>query len=207
MTDTFTLDRRSLMTRALALVGASAAVGTFSLEALAAPAAGNKPYLDKARFALLTAVADTIVPRTATAGAIDAKVPTMLDALLVTWASNERREQLVGALAEIDRLAGTAHGKTFAKLTPEERLALLRAHDEQALKVDPTRVATGLKAMMAGPAFINPGYGKLKELVVVLYYMSEPALTQELSYVHAPGEWQPSIPVTPETRPAAGGMF
>lgn len=207
MTDPFTLDRRSLMTRALALVGASATAGTLSLPALAASAAGDKPYLDKARFALLTAVADTIVPRTATAGAIDAKVPAMLDALLVNWASNERREQLVGALAEIDELARTAHGKSFAKLTPEERLALLRAHDEQALKVDPTRVATGLKAMMAGPAFINPGYGKLKELIVVLYYMSEPALTQELSYVHAPGEWQPSIPVTPETRPAAGGMF
>ena len=34
--------------------------------------------------------------------------------------------------------------------------------------------------------------------------LSEPGMTQELAYEHAPGAWQPSIPVTPETRPAGG---
>ena len=131
----------------------------------------------------------------------------LFDALLTNWASTNRRAQLVGALDEIDGLARTAHGKGFAKLAAEQRLALLRAHEEQALKVNSTTRPSGLKAMMGGPAYLNPGYGKLKELVVVLYYMSEPALTQELSYIHAPGEWQPSIPVTSTTRPAAGGMF
>jgi gluconate 2-dehydrogenase gamma chain len=38
----------------------------------------------------------------------------------------------------------------------------------------------------------------------VLYYYSEPALTHELAYEHSPGEWLPSIPVTPETRPWGG---
>jgi hypothetical protein len=57
---------------------------------------------------------------------------------------------------------------------------------------------------MMGARFANPGYGKLKELIVVLYYYSEPALTSELAYIHAPGEWQPSMPITPTTRPWGG---
>ncbi|WP_054107336.1 gluconate 2-dehydrogenase subunit 3 family protein [Novosphingobium sp. AAP83] len=201
------IDRRTLIERALMLVGAGAAAGTFSASALASAAARTKPYLDSATFALLTAVADTIVPRTDTAGAIDAKVPATIDALLVNWASGERRYQLSQALVEIDGLAHTAHGKGFAQLSATERLALLKSHDEAALKVGAVQAPRSIKNIMAGPAFANPGYGKLKELIVLLYYISEPALTQELSYIHAPGEWQPSIPVTSETRPAAGGMF
>ena len=49
---------------------------------------------------------------------------------------------------------------------------------------------------------------KLKELVLVLFYASEAGLTSDLSYEHVPGKWQPSIKVTPETRPAAAfGIF
>lgn len=201
------IDRRSLIERALTLVGAGAAAGTFSLPALAAAAKGPKRYLADDVFMLMTSIADTIVPRTGTAGAVDAKVPATLDAMLVNWASGQRRYELTRAILEIDGLAKSAHGKSFGQLPAADRLALLQKHEETALKIDPAKAATGLKAMMSGPGFVNPGYGKLKELIVLLYYMSEVALTQELSYVHAPGEWKPSIPVTPDTRPAAGGMF
>ncbi|KPF93673.1 hypothetical protein IP81_02915 [Novosphingobium sp. AAP83] len=207
MTNPMLIDRRTLIERALMLVGAGAAASTFSVSALAAAATRTKPYLDSSTFALLTAVADTIVPRTDTAGAIDAKVPASIDALLVNWASGERRYQITEALAEIDSLARTALGKGFAQLSATERLALLKGHDAAALKTTASQAPRSIKNLMAGPAFVNPGYGKLKELIVLLYYVSEPALTQELSYIHAPGEWQPSIPVTSETRPAAGGMF
>jgi hypothetical protein len=207
LTDPMFLDRRSLMERALMLVGAGAVASTLSVSTLASAAARTKPYLDSGTYALLTAVADTIVPRTDTAGAVDAKVPATIDAMLVNWASGERRYQLSQALVEIDGLARSAHGKGFAQLPATERLALLKSHDEAALKIGASQAPRSIKNIMAGPAFVNPGYGKLKELIVLLYYMSEPALTQELSYVHAPGEWQPSIPVTSETRSAAGGMF
>lgn len=207
MTNPMLVDRRTLIERALMLVGAGAAASTFSVSALAAAATRTKPYLDSSTFALLTAVADTIVPRTDTAGAVDAKVPASIDALLVNWASGERRYQITQALAEIDSLARTALGKGFAQLSAAERLALLKGHDAAALKTTASQAPRSIKNLMAGPAFVNPGYGKLKELIVLLYYVSEPALTQELSYIHAPGEWQPSIPVTSETRPAAGGMF
>jgi hypothetical protein len=208
MTDITQIDRRSLLSTALLLVGASAAVG-ISPEAFAKAAARPKPYLDPASFTLLSAIADTIIPKTDTPGAVDAHVPAKFDALLVNWASPEHRVLLSGAMATIDRLAREKEAKGFAELTPDKRKELLAAHDIASLKPVPrTDKLTGMRAMMAGPSVADPGYAKLKELIVLLYYYSEEALTTELVYEHVPGGWTPSIKATPETRATGGlGMF
>ncbi|WP_185999230.1 gluconate 2-dehydrogenase subunit 3 family protein [Novosphingobium aerophilum] len=206
MTDPMTLDRRSLIEKLLALAGASTVTG-FSWPALAEQAEAGKPALDPDSFMVLSAVADTIIPRTDTPGAVDVKVPALFDGLLTNWAAPERRQDLIRALKEVDELAKTSHARPFSALTPAQRLDLLKAHEAEALRIDPTRKLSGVAAMMGGPAYVNPGYGKLRDLIILLYYLSEPALTLELSYVHTPGEWKPSIPVTPDTRPAGGGLF
>jgi hypothetical protein len=208
MTDITQIDRRSLLSTALLLVGASAAVG-ISPEAFAKAAARPKPYLDPASFTLLSAIADTIIPKTDTPGAVDAHVPAKFDALLVNWASPEHRVLLSGAMATIDRLAREKEAKVFAELTPDKRKELLAVHDIASLKPVPrTDKLTGMRAMMAGPSVADPGYAKLKELIVLLYYYSEEALTTELVYEHVPGGWTPSIKATPETRATGGlGMF
>lgn len=200
------LDRRALMGRALLLVGATMTAGMAM--PVFAQSADYQPSLDRDSFALLGAIADTIIPRTTTGGAVDAGVPAAFDALLTNWAKPERRQQLVAAMQEIDQLARTQQGKSFVDLTPTERKTLLTPHDVESLRtLPPPPGLNGIAAMMAGPRYTNAGYGKMKELILVLYYSSELGLTQELTYVHAPGQWQPSIPVTAETRPAVGGMF
>lgn len=211
MSEDLEFDRRGMIARMMALVGATAVSG-LSTDVLAKSAA--KPskaarFLDPTRFALLTALADTIVPVTDTPGAVAAGVPANLDAMLAHWASPPRREMLVGAMAEIDALAQAQQGKSFAALPPEQRTALLTAHDAAALKPVPRKEKlSGMAAMMAGPAVANPGYSKLKELIVLLYYYSEIGLTTELVYEHAPGGWTPSVKVTSQTRPSGGlGMF
>jgi hypothetical protein len=209
MTDDITqIDRRSLLSSALLLVGATAAAG-FSPEALAKAAARPKPYLDGETFTLLSAIADTIIPKTDTPGAVDARVPAKFDALLVNWAAPVRRFELTSAMSRIDRLARDKEARGFAELPPEKRKELLAAHDIAALKPVPrTDKLTGMRAMMAGPSVADPGYAKLKELLVVLYYYSEEALTTELVYEHVPGGWTPSVKATPETRATGGlGMF
>lgn len=208
MSDIMMMERREMLMRALFLVGAASAASV-SGPALAKLAARPKPYLDAPVFSLLSAVADTIVPRTDTPGAIDARVPANCDALLVNWASGERRYQLTQALARIDAAALQQKGKAFAELDPETRHDLLAAHDIAALKPVPrTKQATGFASLSAEPSIVDPGYGKLKELIVVLYYYSKEALTTELAYEHSPGGWTASVKVTPETRPGGGiAMF
>lgn len=201
------LDRRAMLARTLAVLGATA-TSSLSFSALARTAKRARPYLEQGVFDLLSAVADTIVPQTDTPGAVAVGVPSLLDALLVNWASGERRYEITQALAVIDGKARSEKSRAFRQLPAEARHALLTEHDKLALKVLPTPPGRGgAVSLMAGPLYADPGYAKLKELIVVLYYMSEPALTQELTYEHAPGSWNPSVPVTSETRPAGGTLF
>lgn len=225
MTQATGLDRRSLLQRALVLAGVAVLPG--GAEVLAAAASGAKRQLDPARYAVLTALADTIVPKTATPGALDANVPQNVDALLGAWASPKHKAEIVGAIDEIDGLARAKHQRPFAILTPVERAGVLGPYDAAALKPAPKpappAIAVGAAPTTAdpqsgklkqeapqtmedrmSPRFANPGYGKLKELIVILFYYSEAALTHDLAYEHAPGEWQPSIPITPATRPWGG---
>ena len=239
-TDTFALDRRALLGRALLLLGVTAVPIEGLLAAQGKPA---KPFLSAPRLALLSAVADTIIPRTDTPGASEVGVPKLLDGMLRDWAGPSQRDALIGALDKIDTLARQQHGKSFAALDPQTRETFVIAHDIAALKpikrpaesvlssppatvVDPnygrpkqapaqTPVQDSVPgkaektgesaAVIAAAAVADPGYQKLKELIVTLYYYSESALTQELAYEHNPGTWQPSVPVTPKTR-ATGGV-
>ena len=226
------IDRRTLLQRLMVLAGATALTPAFSLEALAADT--SPLLLDASHFALLNAVADTMVPVTDTPGAIAAGVPRAFDALLRTWASQDGRAALIGALKAIDSLSNREEKQPFAKLSPTKRHALLAAYDASALKapsgtigtplanapteVDPqhgrarqeppsappTAAKGGKTSFSAEPNVVNPAYAKLKELIVVLFYLSEVGITNELSYAHNPGSWDPSIPVTPQTRPQGG---
>lgn len=205
MSNMLDMDRRSMLERLAYLLGAAA----LPVEALAKPAPRAKRFLDPVRLGLLSAVAETMIPKTDTPGALDAKVPAKFDALLRNWASPTRQVELVGALAKIDAAAKAQGSAGFAALSPEKRNALLTAHDAAALKVVPdTRKLEGLAAMMAGPAVADPGYAKLRELIISLYFYSEEALTSVLTYEHVPGGWTPSVKVTPQTRNTGGlGMF
>jgi gluconate 2-dehydrogenase gamma chain len=204
------MDRRGLIARALMLVGASVTPGTIDAFA-ASKTRGKKRFLTAPQFALLSAIADTIIPVTDTPGAVAAGVPAKLDGMLTTWASVETRDKIVGALAAIDAAAKTSAAKGFAALASVQRKSILVEYDKAALKPGPKPKVklSALQALLGGAPVINPAYLKLKELVITLYYSSEIASTKELIYEHNPGTWVPSLKITPESRPFAGtgGLF
>jgi gluconate 2-dehydrogenase gamma chain len=204
MTEAFEMDRRAMMERVMFLIGATAASGLTS-EALAKVAVKKKRFFPTAQFSLMSAVADTLVPTTDTPGAVAAGVPATFDALLGNWASANTKQLLTGALASIDKLATDSDKKGFAALSPARRTALLIQHEKSALKTVPrTDKLVGLAAMMAGPSVADPGYAKLKDLLVSTYYLTEIALTKELIYEHVPGPFVPSLKITSETHAFAG---
>lgn len=194
------LSRRALMQRALILAGASAAIGACDAIGLADD---DSPFrFDAEQMALLTAVADVMIPKGDTVGALDAGVPASFEGLMANWASPETRESMIAQMAAIDAL--DPDGAAFASLPAERQAELLTAHDAAAIAP-----SDGPRASPFGPPpATNPEYQRFKQLLVTLFYLSEAALTQEIAYTHAPGEWKPSIPVTSETRPEGGpGMF
>lgn len=174
------LNRRETMRGLAALLGVSALPADVLAKAAKAPGAG----LPASSQALLTAYADTLLPRTDTPGAVDAGVPKLFSALLADWASPQTRTSVLEALRKVDVSAGAGG---FAAKPPGRRKAILAAHDQAN--------------------FADPGYRRLRELVLVLYYSSEPGATVELRYEHAPGAFEPSIPITAQTRAWAGAGY
>jgi hypothetical protein len=201
MDTNYAMDRRGLLGRMALLLGTAA----LPVEALAAPAAKAKRFLKPAQLKLLSAVADTIIPQTDTPGALAAKVPARLDALLANWASAETRTNIIGALARIDAAAKAQKGKGFAKLSAADRAAVLKPYDEAALKKVPPPPGAPAVNFFFTPTYVaDPGYHRIKDLTIDLYYFSEIAASTELTYNHVPGAFQPSVKLTPASRPHLG---
>jgi gluconate 2-dehydrogenase gamma chain len=179
------LQRRQLLQRAMLLAGL--AVLPAELGA-AVTRAGPSAALANGTRRLLAAVADAIIPRTDTPGAVDAGVPALFEEMLRGWASAGTRAKLLGALGGIDAASRVSAGKAFAALDVAKRHAVL------------TRVDA------AGDAGL-PGYSQLKDLITALYYLSEPGSTVELRYELTPGRWDPSLPVTADTRAEGGAAL
>lgn len=200
----FTIDRRALIQRMGLLLGATA----LPLEAFAAPARGAKRFLSAPRFKLLSALADTILPATDTPGALAAGVPATIDAMLVSWASPKTCAEAVTALDRIDLAARAQTKRRFVQLSAAGRAAFLGPYDAAALKKVPPPPGSPSANFFFRPTYVvEQGYYVIKDLVLDLYYFSELATSgdnPELIYEHVPGKFEPSVRLTPQSRPHLG---
>ncbi len=142
-------------------------------KAASKPKAAAKPkpaFYSAEELALVTFLADSIIPRTDTPGAIDAGVPAYMDHLYASWASEKTKAAHHGQLATIKtQMAGFGTG-----------LAALTALDAAAFKPG----SNG-----------HWEYRNVKSLIATVYYVSEPGATQELQYDPVPGHWIASAPI------------
>jgi hypothetical protein len=201
-------DRRTLLGTLAALLG----VASLPAEALAAPAkkrAAPARFLAPGQYAVMTALADTILPATDTPGALGAGVPAKLDGMLGRWASTTTKTNITGALSRLEAASIKATGKSFAALTPKQRAEVLKPHDAASLKAAPKPAGAPTLSFFTPVSYVvDNGYLSLKGLVINLYYASEIACTRELVYEHNPGKFEPSIKATDATRPwASMGPF
>ena len=178
------LNRRTMLLGAVLLVGGASALTRFTRNS-AAGGDVQGPALTAEQFALLEQVCEMIIPTTDTPGAIVAGVPHFIREMLEQWSSAKSRDEIIGVLANIDRLAWSRSGAAFLELPPERRLEVVSAVD-----------ADGVTRQ-------DPGYSKFKLLVLVGYYQSEIGATQELRYELVPGAWRSCVPLSEIGRASA----
>jgi hypothetical protein len=109
-------------------------------------------------------------------------VPQFLDSLMSNWASAAHKAQFRDTVSRLDRSARAELGKPLASAPAAARTAWLTKQDAALL-------AAG-----------DGGYRDFKRLLLTGFYFSEAGATQELRYELVPGVWEPSIPITPDTR-------
>lgn len=174
------IDRREAIRRAALLAGVIvsprwlAAVEGRPLATVQAQAAAR--YLTPAQFALVTAIAERILPRTDTPGATDVGVPAFIDLLYGEFMTDAERELLTGGLAAVEAAAST-HKAPFASLGPGRQDGLLR----EIAKAEEGRDTGSFRLMRAA--------------TVLGYFTSEPVGRSVLHYDPVPGGYESCVPI------------
>jgi hypothetical protein len=134
-------------------------------------------YLSARQLATAGAIAERIIPRTDTPGAIDVGVPRFLDLMYGKYLTAEEQRVFAAGLSEMEAAAASAGARSFAELPSAEQDALL------------TRIA---RASQSGEKTF---FHTIKELTLLGYFTSEPVGKNVLHYDPIPGRFDGCIPI------------
>lgn len=167
---------------AVSAVAAPSLLAVFDAHAASrAPGAGI-PFFNTAQSGLIAAVADIVIPRTDTPGALDAGVPVFIDQMFKDVYTKADQQRYLTALAAFDKAAGNP----FLQLDDAQRKALVtRLHGEAIAKVRSTAVTPAANFVLM-----------TKKLTMLGFFMSQPGCTQVLQYVAVPGGFEADIPLS-----------
>ncbi len=146
---------------------------------------------DQAR--LVSAIAETILPKTDTPGAIEAGVPAFIDDLVGTVYDQEQQQKFVESLVKFAQAAKESIGEDFYSATPEQQLAFVKKSNEEALAASQAGGSEGW--WLAGSKAERPFILTIKELTLLGFFTSEPGATQVLQYKQVPGPFQGCVPL------------
>jgi hypothetical protein len=172
------ISRRDLIRNLVISVGGSSLLsacgGRVTLDPLS-PGAPPRFYTER-EMALVSRVADLVIPRTETPGALDVQVPELLDQLMAEWADGGTRSQHRAGLAALDAELSRRAGGDFLDASPSAAESALAAVDEAAFDGEPVA-----------------GYRDLKSLITQTYFSTEGGAVEELEWVAVPGRWDPCM--------------
>lgn len=175
------------------------------------PSADWKPSVfDKDELAVVSRIADIIVPRTDTPGALDVGVPAFIDKMLNEVYSKESRDRYLKELHDFDAEAKKAHGKSFLKLDAQQQKALVQKFQDAAIADERAAKAEAQKKLLQevrGTAMLQQRTKAsvwahprtfimtTKELTLLGFFTSKVGATQVLQYVAIPGAYHGCLPV------------
>jgi gluconate 2-dehydrogenase gamma chain len=188
------IDRRELIHRAAMILGgavsSSAMAGVLGGCAVLPRTADKDPppaprFLTVAELAAVSALAEQIIPRTDTPGAVDVGVPMFVDRMMADFYREPEQTALRSGLSRADAEAQIAHGKPFANLAPEQQIALMTIWDEEA----------AFRRKLPEGVVNDPHFFRtMKELTTLGFFTSETGASKYLRYDPIPGPWRADIP-------------
>ena len=125
-------------------------------------------------FAFLAALAQTIIPQTDTAGALEVGVPDVIASLVADWGDDDYKRYWRKGLEALSSDLNVKSSTNFASLNMTQQHDVLGAYDDD--------VFAGRKK--------GGFYKDMKSTIATAYYMSEPGASEELLYEPVPGDWK-----------------
>ncbi|MBC5766751.1 gluconate 2-dehydrogenase subunit 3 family protein [Ramlibacter albus] len=155
------------------------------------PDAGPGAPLGDGLMGTLSALCETVIPKTDTPGAIEAGVPAFVAEMYRLWMTDAERTAFGDGLRALDADAQRRFGARFAQATAAQQAEVFGALREGVKGYSPR--GFGLDARIADPA--APFFHKARDLITVGYFTSKVGIEAELAYVAVPGRFQGDVDV------------
>lgn len=180
-----TMTRREALKRAALFLGValspsliSGVLNAQSATAGGAGVSGVKPvYLTAKQMETVSAVAERIIPRTDTPGAVDVGVPAFIDLMYGKYLSETERTSFTAGLADLEAASLKVSKQGFAQFSGAQQDEILLGIAKGA--------STKAKTFFA----------QIKELTVTGYFTSEQVGKKVLNYDPVPGRFDACVPL------------
>lgn len=151
--------------------------------ALGSPATRVR-FLTAEQRATISAIADALIPRTDTPGALEVGTVDFIELLLAEWASDDERAMIERGLTELEERANTVHGRNWPALGAEAAAAEIAWAEARA-----DQPTAGQRALR-----------RIKSWTVHAWISSEPVQRNVIHTNITPGVYEGCVP-----RATAGG--
>jgi len=158
--------------------------------------------LSPSQDAIVTTMADLIIPATETPGAKGARVHEFIDVILTEWATEGERRHFLDGLADVDQQSSALFGKTFVDASTEQRTTLMRAMDDAAMAARGEHYAHhGNRVPDEKDKQLTGNFWEIfKGITLHGYYTSQIAFEQELKLQIIPGAYHGCAPTVAEKK-------
>lgn len=196
------MDRRELLKMIALATGTAFVGGEFFLSGCTNPEAGTSMEFSQDDIAFLDEVGETILPKTTTAGAKEAKIGAFMTVMVNDCYTAAEQKVFHEGIKQLNDACKKKHDVSFMKATPEQRKSLLidldaeaktfaekkRADDELDIKKEREEHEKG-----------NTGYERakrtahyfsmMKQLTISGYFTSREGRNSALRYTPVPGKF------------------
>ncbi|GAB5449836.1 MAG: gluconate 2-dehydrogenase subunit 3 family protein [Halioglobus sp.] len=159
-------------------------------------------YFDAEQRAIVAAIADAIIPRDETPGAVDAGVPRYIELMVADWFNDEEQAIFNAGLEDLQTRVPGEYGEQFVALAKDRQVKILEQLEDAAAESSWYEFGNVLRAFVSDAPFIC----QIKELTVWGFFTSEIGSTQVLRHDPMPMEFDGDYPLAPDDSTWSGGL-
>lgn len=145
---------------------------------------------------LVADLAEAVLPKTHTPGAIEVGVPQFIEHIVAEWYTEKERNIFLAGLKETEQRSSRKWGQPFHQISSDQKNTLLREMEQESILWQQLNAssATQNAAAIDSAEGDAPFFAKLKELTITGYFTSEIVATEVLSYNPMPGYYDGDYP-------------
>lgn len=143
-------------------------------------------FFSEVEIELLDEITETIIPRTDTPGAKDAKVAEFMNVMVRDCYTKEDQKIFKEGLKKLQQQCKEKYRADFMRVNADQKKEFINLVNREELDYNKNKKKGDPKHY----------FRMLRELTLLGFFTSEPGATKVLRYVSVPGKYEPCIPYT-----------